>query len=178
MRASRLLNMRVESIDGQRFFGLIKDIRVRNNQIVHIIISRGGIFSKAIYFEPEAGIVADVDSMNLQDGREVTRASGKEMRRVLEGTHSLYDLKVYDVDHLLIGTLADATITPDFKILEYEVSRSFFDDVDRGFALIPVEELTYDGTAMRFCRHYNEIPENGREGGIIRKTLGDEGDDQ
>ncbi|MDD4508694.1 MAG: hypothetical protein PHN26_07210 [Eubacteriaceae bacterium] len=172
MRASLLLNMRVESKDGQHFFGLIKDLRIRDGVVETAVISRGSLFSKAIYFDIHHAVFEDIDSLHLDDDAVLQRVPVKTFNKRIEGTHSLYKLKVYDNENRKIGHLADATIGKKLQVLEYEISRSFFDDLDHGFALIPAEKLQYKAGALYYHDLFNRIPETGREGGIVKKMLG------
>lgn len=174
MKASRLLNTRVLCGSDGPMRGLVKDARVRDNHIEILVLSMGGIFSQALFIKPEDIITMSMEGMAVSDEDSFYRLKAKDMKRYVEGSHSLTDVQVYDIRDTLIGKIVDSSIDDDFNVVEYEVSRSLFDDLDRGFALIPADELTFSDGALHYGKRYYEIPKTNREGGIVRRILGEE----
>ncbi len=174
MKGSRLLNMKILSSRDGRLLGLVKDARVYQGRIQYLVLSTGGLFSKAIYVEPGDVQGMTVDTLTLKDDGCLKRESKKEMAKRLEGTFSVFKIKVYDRTHTLVGKVADFSVGQDFTVAEYEISRSFWDDIDRGYALVAAKDLTYGEGYLHYGRHYYEIERTQRDGGIVQKLIGED----
>ena len=171
MRGSFLINMRVESESSGRFHGLIQDVRIKDDFIVAFVLTEGGIFQKASYFhaEPEE-YRTDYNSLKLKDSVEIIHERPKLFKeKIIKDTHSLYGLMMYDVDNRKIGKVRDVSVGFNHQVLEYEVSKSFFEDLNVGFSLIPADKVKYRDGKLCYELRVEDIPLTGREGGIVNR---------
>lgn len=171
MRASFLMNMRVEKEATGRFYGLIQDVRIKDDKIYAIVLTEGGTFQKAAYLQLNPGDYrTDYNSLKLKDNAEVIHEKSKIFQeKIIKDTHSLYGLMMYDVDNRKIGKVRDVTVSRNHQILEYEVSKSFFEDINVGFSLIPADQVKFRDGKLYYELRVEDIPLTGREGGIVNR---------
>lgn len=175
MKASNFLNTVVWLQGDRKWRGQIADIRVRDHTVDCFVLSEGGLFSRAQIFLPGSVTEAAYDHIAVASDAAICRLSKRAFRERLAGTHSVFGVRVRDVDGDYFARTADAVIGNDYHVKEYELSRSFFDDLDRGYGIVPAAELTLavDG-ALVYAKDMLAIQETGREGGVIKKLLGEE----
>ena len=171
MRGSFIMNMRVESESTERFHGLIQDVRVKDDFLYAFVLTEGGLFQKAAYFQINPGDYrTDYNSLKLKDNVEIIHEKSKVFKeKILKETHSLYNLMMYDVDNRKIGKIRDVTVGQNHQVLEYEVSKSFFEDLNVGFSLIPADKVKYRDVKLHYDLRVEDIPLTGREGGIVNR---------
>lgn len=174
MKASNLLNTQVFFENDTRLRGLVRDIRVRDHKIDCLVLSEGGLFSKAQIIFPSDIIEVDYDHVTLGGDKAITKLSAKEMKARLEESYSLVNTPVKDVDGKRFAKVADATVSKDFKVQEYDLSRSFFDDLDYGYSLVDAEHMEYRDKSLNYDKDMLEMEQTHREGGILEKVLGEE----
>ena len=175
MKASSLLDTAVLIEKDRKWCGKICDIRICDHRIVALVLSEGGIFSKAQMILPEAVLKAEYDHITIASDQSVQRLSAKEMREKMKGTSSITGARVKDRDGDYFARIADAVIDLDYRISEYELSRSFFDDLDYGYGIVRAEEMHVDSDgSFVYERDMLDIQKTGREGGILKKLLGEE----
>ena len=172
MKASNLLNTQVFFENDTRLRGLVRDIRVRDHKIDCLVLSEGGLFSKAQIIFPSDIIEVDYDHVTLGGDKAITKLSAKEMKARLEESYSLVNTPVMDGKRF--AKVADATVSKDFKVQEYDLSRSFFDDLDYGYSLVDAERMEYRDKSLNYDKDMLEMEQTHREGGILEKVLGEE----
>lgn len=174
MKASSLINTQVFVANDVRPRGLVRDIRIRDHVVDCLVLSEGGMFSKGQIVLPEDVVEVDYDHITLSPDKSVLKIASKEMKARLKETYSLMNTPVLDVDGKRFAKVADATISMDFKILEYDLSRSFFDDMDYGYSLVSSKNVVYKDESLHYDKDMIEMDKTHREGGILEKVLGEE----
>lgn len=174
MKASSLLNTQVFFENDTRLKGLVRDIRVCDHAVDCLVLSEGGLFSKAQIILPADIIEVDYDHVTIGADKTVTKLASKEMKERLRATYSLMDTPVLDVDGKRFAKVADATVSESFKVLEYDLSRSFFDDLDYGYSRVSAEHMVYENVCLNYDQDMLELNRTHREGGILEKVLGEE----
>ncbi|MGL4548077.1 hypothetical protein [Eubacterium aggregans] len=174
MKASRWINLPVHCGENGQVRGLIKDIRIRDGCIDALVLSMGGLWSKALFIRPEDIVTLSADVLKLSDESALKHLSAKEMKAAMAGSDSLFKLTVVDYAWTLIGRVSDARVGEDCKVQEFEISRSFFDDMDRGYAVIPMDQMTSQDGVLHYQHYFYEIPQSKRSGGVFNKVLGED----
>lgn len=174
MKASNLLNTQVFFENDTRLRGLVRDIRIRDHKIDCLVLAEGGLFSKAQIILPSDIIEVDYDHVTLGSDKAITKLSSKEMKARMKESYPLMNTPVKDVDGKRFAKVADATVSEDFRVQEYDLSRSFFDDLDYGYSLVKAEHMEYQGGSLNYDRDMLEMDRTHREGGILEKVLGEE----
>ena len=83
------------------------------------------------------------------------------------------DYPVVDINEEAFGHVVNATIEEGtFAITEYEISRSFFDDIDHGFAIIPATDLVYKDQVLYYGKEMFDLGFKKQGTGIANKLLG------
>ena len=84
------------------------------------------------------------------------------MKARLEESYSLVNTPVKDVDGKRFAKVADATVSKDFKVQEYDLSRSFFDDLDYGYSLVDAERMEYRDKSLNYDKDMLEMEQTHR----------------
>ncbi|MDO4288858.1 MAG: hypothetical protein Q4C55_06690 [Eubacterium sp.] len=175
MKASSLLDTVVVLDKDGRWRGKVCDIRIRDQAVDAFVLSEGGLFSRAQIFTPEAIVSAAYDHIALTSEAAIQKMSPRALKARLRGSHSVTGVRVKDVDGEDFASTADAVLDEDYRVVEYELSRSFFDDLDRGYGIVAAADLRLDASgALVYARDMLDIARTGREGGAIAKILGEE----
>lgn len=173
MKANILLNVEVISKKNRRRLGLIKSLVVVNHIVVSLVISQGGLLSKAQLIEPSKILDVDYKQLVIKDESEILRIKAKEVKTLLENAFPLMDIPVVDINGDVFGKIVNADIDPDtFEITTYEVSRSFFDDINFGYGIIHPSELVYENKVLMYQKEMFELSFDNENAGIAKKLLG------
>lgn len=178
MKVRNLLNMQVISSKNKKFLGLIHDICIKDHCIKYLILSFGGLFSKAQFIIPSDIVDIDYDHLEIESEKEMHKISAKEMKIQVAETYSIINLPVNDIEGNRFAKVADATISNNLKeVLEYDLSRSFFDDLDYGYSLVSADQLFFKDNVLVYNDEMFAIKKTNREGGILQKILGEDHDE-
>lgn len=173
MKANILLNVVVISQNNGRRHGLVKSLVVVDHVVKYLVINPGGIFSKAQFFKPENIVDVNYKRMVIGNEKDIIKVNGKKVKAYLEEAFPLMDYQVVDTNGEAFGHVVNATIEDDtFAITEYEISRSFFDDIDHGFAIIPAADLVYKDQVLYYEKEMFDIGFKNQGTGIANKLLG------
>ncbi|AWW27985.1 hypothetical protein ACIZ62_14895 [Acetobacterium carbinolicum] len=173
MKANILLNVEVVSKKNGRRHGLVKSLVVVNHVIRYLVINPGGVFSKAQFFKPENILDVNYKRLVIESEKVIIKAKGQKVKDYLDEAFPLMDYPVVDKNKESFGHVVNATIEEGtFAITEYEISRSFFDDIDHGFAIIPAEELTYKDQVLYYEKDMYDLGFKEQGTGIANKLLG------
>ncbi|AFA47768.1 PRC-barrel domain-containing protein [Acetobacterium woodii] len=173
MKANILLNVAVVSQKNGRRHGLVKSLVVVNHVVQYLVISTGGLFSKAQIFKPENIIDVNYKRLIIASEKDIIKIEGKKVKTYLEEAFPLMDYPVVDKNGEAFGHIVNATIEDgSFIISEYEISRSFFDDIDHGFAIIPAAELDYRDQVLHYQKEMFDLRFEKQGTGIANKLLG------
>ncbi|MGL4282626.1 MAG: hypothetical protein ACRCSI_03005, partial [Eubacterium aggregans] len=86
MKASRWINLPVHCGENGQVRGLIKDIRIRDGCIDALVLSMGGLWSKALFIRPEDIVTLSADVLKLSDESALKHLSAKEMKAAMAGS--------------------------------------------------------------------------------------------
>lgn len=173
MKANILLNVVVVSQNNGRRHGLVKSLVVVDHVVKYLVINPGGILSKAQFFKPENIVDVNYKRMVIGNEKDIIKVKGKKVKAYLEEAFPLMDYQVVDTNGEAFGHVVNATIEDDtFAITEYEISRSFFDDIDHGFAIIPASDLVYKDQVLYYEKEMFDIGFKNQGTGIANKLLG------
>ncbi|TYC87837.1 hypothetical protein [Acetobacterium wieringae] len=173
MKANILLNVVVISQNNGRRHGLVKSLVVVDHVVKYLVINPGGILSKAQFFKPENIVDVNYKRMVIENEKDIIKVKGKKVKAYLEEAFPLMDYQVVDINGEAFGHVVNATIEDDtFAITEYEISRSFFDDIDHGFAIIPATDLVYKDQVLYYEKEMFDIGFKNQGTGIANKLLG------
>ncbi|WP_286947670.1 hypothetical protein [Acetobacterium sp. UBA5834] len=173
MKANILLNVVVISQNNGRRHGLVKSLVVVDHVVKYLVINPGGILSKAQFFKPENIVDVNYKRMVIENEKDIIKVNGKKVKAYLEEAFPLMDYQVVDTNGEAFGHVVNATIEDDtFAITEYEISRSFFDDIDHGFAIIPAADLVYKDQVLYYEKEMFDIGFKNQGTGIANKLLG------
>lgn len=173
MKANILLNVVVISQNNGRRHGLVKSLVVVDHVVKYLVINPGGILSKAQFFKPENIVDVNYKRMVIGNEKDIIKVNGKKVKAYLEEAFPLMDYQVVDINGEAFGHVVNATIEDDtFAITEYEISRSFFDDIDHGFAIIPAADLVYKDQVLYYEKEMFDIGFKNQGTGIANKLLG------
>ncbi len=173
MKANILLNVVVVSQNNGRRHGLVKSLVVVDHVIKYLVINPGGILSRAQFFKPENIVDVNYKRMVIGNEKDIIKVKGKKVKIYLEEAFPLMDYQVVDKNGEAFGHVVNATIEEDtFAITEYEISRSFFDDIDHGFAIIPATDLVYQDQVLYYKKEMFDIGFKNQGTGIANKLLG------
>ena len=173
MKANILLNVVVISQNNGRRHGLVKSLVVVDHVVKYLVINPGGILSKAQFFKPENIVDVNYKRMVIENEKDIIKVNGKKVKAYLEEAFPLMDYQVVDINGEAFGHVVNATIEDDtFAITEYEISRSFFDDIDHGFAIIPAADLVYKDQVLYYEKEMFDIGFKNQGTGIANKLLG------
>jgi hypothetical protein len=174
MWVSALLNLEAVSMNPSRWYGLVTDLRVKNNQLSCFVIKKGSRFTPSVFFLPEAIVRVEEEYIQVCSEHSLMRLPQKDFEAGQTDSLSLIGLPVVDKYNVQFGKVTDAFFTRELKITQYVLSRSFFDDVDFGFVIIDAEDLQADMEQRRLCYNQSrdDLPENPRQSGLMRKIFG------
>lgn len=173
MKANILLNVEVVSQKNGRRHGLVKSLVVVDHVVKYLVINPGGIFTKAQFFKPENIIDVNYKRLVIENEKVIIKAKGKKVKAYLEEAFPLMDYPVVDKNGEVFGHVVNATIEEEsFAITEYEISRSFFDDLDHGFAIIGATELEYKDQVLYYEKEMFDLGFKRQGTGIANKLLG------
>lgn len=173
MKANILLNVEVISKKNGRRHGLVKSLVIEDHVVKYLVISQGGLFAKAKLFEPISIIDVNYKRLIIGDEREIIRVKAKEVKKYLSEAFPLMDYPVVDINGEVFGRIANAIIDEKtYKILKYEISRSFFDDLDHGFGVVCASELVYKDQVLSYQKQMFELDLKSQAAGIAKKLLG------
>lgn len=173
MKANILLNVEVISKKNRRHHGLVKSLVVVDHVVKYLVISPGGPFAKAEFFEPRSIIDVDYKRLIIQNDKEIIKVKAKEVKKYLTEAFSLMDYPVVDINGNSFGRIVNATIDDKtFEISEYEISRSFFDDLDHGFGVANASELVYKDQILSYQKEMFDPDFKTQGAGIAKKLLG------
>ncbi|MBC3886965.1 hypothetical protein GH810_01370 [Acetobacterium paludosum] len=172
MKANILLNVEVISKNGRRH-GLVKSLVVVNHVVKYLVINPGGILTKAQFFKPESIVDVNYKRLIVGSDKDIIKVKGKKVKNYFDEAFPLMDYPVVDKNGTAFGRIANATIEKDsYKITEYEVSRSFFDDLDHGFGIINASELVYKDQVLCYEKEMFDLGFKNQGTGIANKLLG------
>lgn len=173
MKANILLNVEVVSKKNGRRHGLVKSLVVVDHVVKYLVISHGGILTKARFFKPENIVDVNYKRLIIENDKDIIKLKEKKVKAYLDEAFPLMDYPVVDKNGEAFGHVVNATIEKNtYKITEYEISRSFFDDIDHGFGIIDASELVYKDQVLYYEKEMFD-PEFKRQGtGIANKLLG------
>jgi uncharacterized protein YrrD len=173
MKANILLNVEVISKNNGRHHGLVKSLVVVNHVLQYLVIKPGGILSKAEFFKPESIVDVNYKRLIIEDDKDIIRIKQKMVKTYLEEAFPLMNYPVVDKHGEPFGRVANATIEEEtFRITEYEISKSFFDDLDHGYSIIKAAELHYQDQILSYQKDMFN-PEFRNQGtGIANRLLG------
>jgi uncharacterized protein YrrD len=173
MKANILLNVEVVSKNNGKSHGLVKKIIVENNIVKYLMISCGGIFVKSQFFRPENIVEVSYKSMVIDHENSIEKIKAKELNKSFENYFSLIDHTVVDKNGEMFGRIVNATVNSGkFNITEYEISRSFFDDIDHGFGVALPTELNYKDSVLQYQNNMFDLKLRSHDTGIAKKILG------
>ncbi|MGL4606815.1 MAG: hypothetical protein ACRCU3_05055 [Eubacteriaceae bacterium] len=173
LKANFLLNVEVVSKKTGWRLGLVKSIVVVDHVVKYLVISPGGFLTKAKIIEPEKILSVDYKQLVINDESEITRLKSKEIQHFLKTAFLLMDVPIVDNTGANFGRVVNAHIDPNnYRILEYEISRSFFDDLNDGFAAILPDELFFENQVLTYKKGMFDLEDELKNGGIARKLLG------
>ena len=173
MKANILLNVEVVSQKTGRRHGLVKSLVVVNHFVKYLVTNPGGIFSQAQFFKPENIIDVNYKRLIIENEKVIIKAKGRKVKVYLDEAFPLMDYPVVDKNRESFGHVVNATIEAEtFVITEYEISRSFFDDIDYGFAIIPASELCYQDQVLYYEKEMYNLEFKKQGSGIANKLLG------
>jgi len=173
MKANILLNVEVVSKKNGRRHGLVKSLVVVNHVVKYLVINPGGILTKAQFFKPESIVDVNYKRLIVESDKDIIKVKGQKVKNYLEEAFPLMDYPVVDKNGEVFGRIANATIEKDsYKITEYEISRSFFDDLDHGFGIINASELTYKDQVLFYEKEMFDLGFKKQGTGIANKLLG------
>ena len=173
MKANILLNVEVISKNNGRRHGLVKSLVVVNHVLQYLVINPGGILSKAEFFKPESIVDVNYKRLIIEADKDIIRVKRKMVKAYLEEAFPLMNYPVVDKNGELFGRVANASIEAEtYRITEYEISKSFFDDLDHGYGIIKASELTYQDQILTYEKEMFN-PEFKNQGtGIANRLLG------
>lgn len=173
MKANILLNVEVVSKKNGHRHGLVKSLVVVDHVVKYLVINPGGILAKAQILKPENIVDVNYKRLMIASEKDIIKVSGKKVKTYLDEAFPLMDYPVVDKNGEAFGHIVNATIDDDtFTITEYEVSKSFFDDIDHGFGIIDASELVYKDQVLYYAKEMFN-PEFKKQGtGIANKLLG------
>jgi len=173
MKANFLLNVEVISKKNRRHHGLVKSLVVVDHVVKYLVINPGGIFAKAQFFEPKSIVDVDYKRLMIDDSRDIIKIKAKEVKKYLAESFSLMNHPVVDINGVVFGRIVNATIDDKtFAIKEYEISRSFFDDLDHGFGVASASELIYENQILSYQKEMSDPDFKSQGAGIAKKLLG------
>lgn len=173
MKANILLNVEVVSQKNGRRHGLVKSLVVVDHVVKYLVINPGGIFSKAQFFKPENIIDVNYKRLIIENEKVIIKTKGKKVKTYLDEAFPLMDYPVVDKNKEAFGHVVNATIEEQtFAITEYEISRSFFDDIDHGFAIIPASDLIYKDQVLYYEKEMFDLAFKKQGTDIANKLLG------
>ncbi|MBU4439888.1 MAG: hypothetical protein KJ779_09990 [Firmicutes bacterium] len=173
MKANILLNVEVVSQSNGRRHGLVKSLVVVDHVVKYLIINPGGIISKAQFFKPENIIDVNYKRLIIKNEKDIIKTKRKKVKTYLEEAFPLMNYPVVDKNGEAFGHVVNATIEEGtFVISEYEISRSFFDDIDHGFAIIQASELVYKDQVLYYEKDMYDLSFKNQGTGIANKLLG------
>lgn len=174
MEISSLLNLEVVSENPARWYGLITDLKIRDNRIVSCVIKNGSRFTPSVFFVPEDIVRVEEEFIQITSEHAIRRDLKKDFEEKNTQTFSLIGTPVLDKYNVRFAKVVDAVFTKELKITHYILSRSFFDDIDFGFVIIAAEDLRAEPELDRLCynRARNDLPEDPRQSGLMRKIFG------
>lgn len=174
MKANILLNVEVVSQNNGRRHGLVKSLVVVDHVIKYLVINPGGILSRAQFFKPDSIVDVNYKRMVIENDKDIIKVKGKEVKAYLDEAFPLMDYPVVDKNGEAFGHVVNATIEEGtFAISEYEISRSFFDDIDYGFAIIPAMDLVYKDQVLYYGKEMHDLGFKKQGTGIANKLLGE-----
>jgi len=173
MKANFLLNVEVISKNNGRRHGLVKSLVVIDHVVKYLVINPGGLFAKSQFFEPKSIVDVNYKRLIIEDDRAIIKVKAKEIKNYLVESFSLMDYPVEDINGNSFGRIVNATIDRDtFKISRYEISRSFFDDIDNGFGLADASELVFKNKTLTYQKEMCDPDFKTQGAGIANKLLG------
>jgi len=173
MKANILLNVEVISKNNGRRHGLVKSLVVVDHVVKYLVINPGGLFAKSQFFEPKSIVDVNYKRLIIGDDREIIKIKAKEVKTYLAESFSLMDYPVEDINGHNFGRIVNATIDSEtFKISRYEISRSFFDDIDNGFGVAEAAELIYKNKILTYQKEMFDPDFKTQGAGIANKLLG------
>lgn len=174
MLLSLLINLQVVTKKPYHFHGLIRDVCMSSTRVELLLLSPGSYFRAGAFLFADASARIEGGEMTLQDAGGVRRLRHKAMREMLEKFVCLSALRVYDKNGIYIGKVEDAQINPDGTIREYILSRSFFDDIDNGFIIVPAADILCDVEKKRliYPGKASALPSDPRQSGLVCKLFG------
>ncbi len=174
MEASSLLNLDVISRKPYRWFGLVTAIYVKENRFELFVLNAGSRFTPASYFLPESIVRVEEESIQIKGEKTLIRENREAFVEKVDQSLDLFGLVVEDCYGMQFGTVKDAFFDERLMISDYIVSRSFFDDVDYGYVILPAEDMQSEpeNGLIRYKRGRDEIPEDSRQSGLMRKIFG------
>lgn len=179
MEISALLNLDIITRKPYRWHGVLTEIRFTDSRVGAMIISRGNRFSPTVYFMPEGIERVEEEYILLRDESDVLRTPRKEFDEMFEKSLPLFGLPIEDRYGVKFGTVNDARFNRAFEIESFIVSRSFFDDIDYGYVILPKDDLeeipgmeNLKGGLLKYRYARDEIPENPEQSGLMRKFFG------
>lgn len=174
MKANILLNVEVISKKNGKRHGLVKSLVIVANMVKYLVINPGGLLAKAQFFEPKSIVDVDYKRLIIEDNREILVIKAKEVKKYLAESFSLMNCPVVDINGHRFGRIVNANINDKtFEISEYEISRSFFDDLDNGFGVVKSTELVYKNGILSYQKEMFDPELNSRTAGIAKKLLGE-----
>jgi len=173
MKANILLNVEVFSKKNGKRQGLVKSLVIVDHVMKYLVINPGGLLAKAQFFEPKSIVDVDYKQLIIQDIREIIIIKTKEVKKYLAESFSLMNCPVVDINGQSFGRIVNATFdAKTFEISEYEISRSLFDDLDSGFAVIKASELVYKNQRLSYQKEMFDPDLQSQTAGIAKKLLG------
>jgi uncharacterized protein YrrD len=173
MKANILLNVEVVSQKNGRRHGLVKSLVVVDHVIKFLVINPGGLLTKAQFFKPESIVDVNYKRLVIENEKDIIKTSRNQIKTYLEASFPLMDYPVVDKNGEAFGHVVNATIEAGtYAITEYEVSRSFFDDLDHGYAIIEASELAYQDHVLTYEKEMFDVRFKTQGTGIVNKLLG------
>ncbi|HEY5556915.1 hypothetical protein [Acetobacterium sp.] len=173
MKANYLLNVEVISKESGRRYGLVKSLVVVDHVLKYLVINPGSLFAKAQFFAPESIVDVDYKQLIIMDSSKIIKIKAKEVKKYLTEAFSLMDYPVVDINGNKFGRIVNATIDDKtYEISDYEISRSFFDDLDYGFGVAESSELIYKDRILSYQKEMFDPDFKSQGAGIAGKLLG------
>lgn len=177
MRLSYLINLIVRSEKTDHLFGLLRYAYAREGKIDRFVINPGSLFADSESFLPDTIVSVEEEYLDLGSEKDLIRMKKKDFEKAISGSLCLKDLPLCDVNGIRFGRLEDAVLDDAYNIFEYIVSRSFFDDLDEGFVIIPGNDIHLDvkTKTLMYNKERTQLPYDPRQSGLVRKIFGIEG---
>lgn len=173
MKANILLNVEVISKNNGRHYGLVKSLVVVNHVIKYLVIKPGGILVKTEFFKPESIVDVNYKRLIIESDKDIIKVKGKKIKNYFDEAFPLMSYPVVDKNGETFGQVVNATIEDNtYRITEYEISRSFFDDLDHGFGIINASELVYKDQVLYYEKEMFNLEFKNQGTGIANKLLG------